>query len=114
MHDHGGCGPSGGRPPSAYLSLEDLFRLCADLGDLKVRDIGLLDSAAHRPGSAFGGQEAYPTLASTAAALLQSVVMNHALVDGNKRLVIDAITAGMDVAAIAERLRVREVGSTAK
>jgi hypothetical protein len=30
------------------------------------------------------------------------------------RLVIDAITAGMDVAAIAERLRVREVGSPAK
>jgi death on curing protein len=115
-----------------YLSLEDLLALCADLGDLQVRDIGLLDSAAHRPRSAFAGQDAYPTLELKAAALLQSVVMNHALVDGNKRLawlscvvfldlnghrselsqpaattlVLDTITASLDVEAIAGRLRV--------
>ena len=71
-----------------YLSLEDLLVLCADLGDLQVRDVGLLDSAAHRPQSAFAGQDAYPSLARKAAALLQSVVMNHALVDGNKRLAL--------------------------
>lgn len=32
------------------------------------------------------GQDAYPSLALKAAALLDSVVNNHALVDGNKRL----------------------------
>ena len=35
--------------------------------------------------SAFG-QDAYPDLWAKAAALLQSVVCNHGLVDGNKRL----------------------------
>ena len=56
------------------------------LGVGPVRDVGLLDSAAARsPSSAFG-QDAYPTLALKTAALLESVVRNHALVDGNKRL----------------------------
>lgn len=32
------------------------------------------------------GQDAYPDLWTKAAALLQSLVKNHALVDGNKRL----------------------------
>lgn len=71
---------------TTYLTLEDAVQLCADLGDLKLRDVGLLDSALHRPASAFGGEDAYPTLETKAAALLQSVLMNHALVDGNKRL----------------------------
>lgn len=51
-----------------------------------VRDLGLLDSAAHRPGTALYGREAYPGLDLKAAALLDSLVGNHALVDGNKRL----------------------------
>lgn len=51
-----------------------------------VRDVGLLDSAAHRPGAVLYGHEAYPTLDLKAAALLDSLVGNHALVDGNKRL----------------------------
>jgi death-on-curing protein len=32
------------------------------------------------------GEDAYPDLWTKAAALLQSLVKNHALVDGNKRL----------------------------
>jgi death-on-curing protein len=118
--------------PLVYLTLEDLLQLCADLGDLQVRDLGLLDSAVHRPSAGYAGQDAYPTLAAKAAALLHSVVMNHALVDGNKRLawlgcvvfldlnghrsaltqpaatalVLDAITTSLEVPAIAERLRV--------
>ena len=51
-----------------------------------IRDVGLLDSAAARPRSTAFGQDAYPTVALKAAALLESVVRNHALVDGNKRL----------------------------
>jgi death on curing protein len=35
--------------------------------------------------SAFG-EDAYPTFAQKAAALMHSVARNHALVDGNKRL----------------------------
>ena len=52
----------------------------------EIRDVGLLDSAAHRPQASAFGQEAYPTIDGRAAALLDAVVRNHALVDGNKRL----------------------------
>ena len=43
-------------------------------------------SAVARPQTTVGGSDAYPTIWMKAAALLQSVVNNHALVDGNKRL----------------------------
>ena len=46
----------------------------------------MLDSAAARPRSSAFGVDAYPTLAEKAAALLDSVVGNHSLADGNKRL----------------------------
>ena len=69
-----------------YLTLDDLLALAADLGVDKVRDLGLLDSAAHRPKSSLMGQDAYPTLHEKAAVLLESVVRNHPLIDGNKRL----------------------------
>lgn len=71
---------------TVLLTLEDLLTLVADLDVGPVRDVGLLDSAAHRPGAVLYGQEAYPSLDLKAAALLESVVSNHALVDGNKRL----------------------------
>lgn len=71
---------------TVHLSLEDLLALAGDLGVGPVRDIGLLDSAAHRPQSVLYGQQSYPELDTKAAALLESVVRNHALVDGNKRL----------------------------
>ncbi|SDD22010.1 type II toxin-antitoxin system death-on-curing family toxin [Actinokineospora iranica] len=69
-----------------YLTLEDLLALAEDLGVPKIRDLGLLDSAAHRPQTSLMGQDAYPTLHEKAAVLLESVVRNHPLVDGNKRL----------------------------
>ncbi|PPK70200.1 type II toxin-antitoxin system death-on-curing family toxin [Actinokineospora auranticolor] len=69
-----------------YLSTEDLLFLAADLGVSKVRDLGLLESAAARPRTSVLGEDAYPGLHEKAAVLLQSVVRNHPLVDGNKRL----------------------------
>ncbi len=71
---------------TTFLSLEDLLLLVEDLGVGPVRDVGLLDSAAHRPQTSLFGEDAYPTLADKAAALLESIVRNHALIDGNKRL----------------------------
>lgn len=71
---------------TTYLSLEDLLGLVVDLGVGPIRDLGLLDSAAHRPTTSLYGHEAYPDLDEKAAALLESLVVNHALVDGNKRL----------------------------
>jgi death-on-curing protein len=74
--------------PVEYLDLDDLIDLARSLlGDPSpIRDVGLLGSAAARPQATAFGQEAYPDVITKAAALLQSIVNNHALVDGNKRL----------------------------
>lgn len=71
---------------TVYLSLDDLLTLTRDLNVGPVRDVGLLDAAAHRPQSIVFGRDAYPDLDTKAAALLESIVRNHGLVDGNKRL----------------------------
>jgi death-on-curing protein len=71
---------------TVYLSLEDLLALCTDLGVGPVRDLGLLDAAAYRPRAVLYGRPAYPDLGTKGAVLLESIVRNHALVDGNKRL----------------------------
>jgi death on curing protein len=71
-----------------YLDLDDLLGLAAMLlGDpVPVRDMGLLGSAAARPQTTVFGDDAYPDVWTKAAALLHSIVKNHALIDGNKRL----------------------------
>lgn len=70
-----------------YLSVEDLLEIATSvIGELKVRDMGLLAAAAARPRITVFGDDAYPTFEDKAAALLHSLVRNHALVDGNKRL----------------------------
>lgn len=68
------------------LTLDDALHLVRMLEVAPVRDLGLLDSAVARPRSSFEGLDAYPSVDLKAAALLDSLVNNHALVDGNKRL----------------------------
>ena len=46
----------------------------------------MLEAACARPQASVLGSETYPSLGLKAAALLQSLVRNHALVDDNKRL----------------------------
>lgn len=67
-----------------YLQLEIL------IGGLKptgfyVKDPGLLESALSRPRTTLFGDEAYPTLELKAAAMKQSIIKNHPMIDGNKR-----------------------------
>ena len=71
-----------------YLSLDDLLAAAeAAVGRTpEVRDYGLLESALARPQTTVFGADAYPDVHRKAAALLHSLVRNHALVDGNKRL----------------------------
>jgi death-on-curing protein len=78
-----------------YLDLEDLLLIAGRVvaGEVQVRDVGLLESAVHRPRTTAFGADAYPTLHEKAAALLHSVVSNHALVDGNKRLGLASVIA---------------------
>ena len=74
--------------PVEYLGVEDLDVLGTQLlGDeFTVRDVGLLGAAAERPQTSAFGEDAYPDLWTKAAALMQSLVNGHPLVDGNKRL----------------------------
>lgn len=74
--------------PVEFLDLDDVIGLAvALLGDpAPIRDLGLLGSAVSRPQTTAFGDDAYPDIWTKAAALLQSIVTNHALVDGNKRL----------------------------
>jgi death on curing protein len=71
-----------------HLQLDDLVALAvALLGDPPpIADLGLLGAAAARPQATAFGDDAYPDLWTKAAALLHSVVKDHPLVDGNKRL----------------------------
>jgi death on curing protein len=82
-----------------YLDLSSLL----DLAELilgtppGVRDMGLLSSAAARPATVAFGVEAYEDVWTKAGALLQSVALNHALIDGNKRLAWVAARVFLDV-----------------
>lgn len=76
-----------------YLDLDDLVAAVevAVGGRPEVRDWGLLESTLARPRASVFGEDAYPGLNGKAAALLHSLVANHALVDGNKRLGLVAV-----------------------
>lgn len=69
---------------TTYPELADALYVIDDLG-FHVRDVGLLASALARPATTVFGADAYPTIELKAAALLESVIRNHSLLDGNKR-----------------------------
>lgn len=81
------------KPKVVYLDLDDgLAAGTAALGRApEVRDFGLLESALARPKATVFGEDAYPDLHGKAAALVESLVKNHALIDGNKRLGLVAV-----------------------
>jgi death on curing protein len=72
------------------ILLEDillLHKLSIDSfgGSHAIRDSGLLESAIARPFQSFDGQDLYPSVFEKAAALAESLIVNHPFVDGNKR-----------------------------
>lgn len=71
-----------------FLTLEEAMAIgtAATGGPVELRDAGLLEAALARPRTTVFGEDAYPSLHEKAAALLHSIVTNHPLVDGNKRL----------------------------
>jgi death-on-curing protein len=62
-------------------------------GSKGIRDLGMLESAIARPFQTFGGENLYPTPAEKAAALCESLIINHPFVDGNKRTGFAAMVA---------------------
>jgi death-on-curing protein len=68
-----------------FLSVDEVLAIHRALldrfgGPPGVRDLGLLESALHRPRTGY-----YADLVEMAAALFESLLMNRPLVDGNKR-----------------------------
>ena len=76
-------------------------------GSATARDryADLLDSAVHRPQVSVFGDDAYPGIDDKAAALLESLVRNHALVDGNNRIgwLATAVFYGLNAGISRER-----------
>jgi len=54
-------------------------------GSQGIWDLNALNSALARPFQIFGDKELYSTPTYKAAALIESIVVNHPFVDGNKR-----------------------------
>ena len=70
----------------AFLSRDEALAIHSTLlerfgGPVGVRDYGLLESALYRPQTGH-----YADLGEMAAALFESLIMNHPFVDGNKRV----------------------------
>jgi death-on-curing protein len=55
-------------------------------GSNGIRDLNALKAAIQRPYSTSDGKDLYPTIYDKAAALVESLVKNHAFIDGNKRI----------------------------
>ncbi|MGB5627847.1 MAG: type II toxin-antitoxin system death-on-curing family toxin [Woeseiaceae bacterium] len=69
-----------------FLSLDEVLAIHERLferfgGDHGVRDRGLLESALFRPQTGY-----YAHVEEMAAAMFESLLVNHAFVDGNKRV----------------------------
>ncbi len=89
------------RPHKPVLSLEDLVWLHAVAieefgGSHGVRDKGILEPALGRPRATFGGKNLYATPFKRAAALAESLILNHGFVDGNKRSAMYAMAAWLE------------------
>jgi death-on-curing protein len=69
-----------------YLSLNEVLEIHGILinrygGALGIRDLNGLESALYRPQSGY-----YADAIAEAAALMESIVINHPFIDGNKRV----------------------------
>lgn len=85
-----------------YLTIEQILALhdigIQELGGtFGIRDRHLLESAAHQPQQAFGGQEIYPTVFDKAAAYAYFISENQPFLDGNKRTAISVAVVFLDL-----------------
>ena len=72
-----------------HLDLDDLLHVAArTLGEVQVRDAGLMESALARPRATAFGEDAYPSIHEKAAALLDSLARYRGLTAGNERLAL--------------------------
>ena len=86
--------------------VEQLHRILIDKfgGSHGVRDKSALESAIARPFQTFDGKDLYPSILEKAASLIESILINHPFIDGNKRtgytaLRLFLIQNGLDISA---------------
>jgi death-on-curing protein len=73
------------------IDIQDVIRIHEILidnfgGSKGIRDRGLLESAISRPFQTFDKVDLYSNPVDKASALIESVLINHPFVDGNKRI----------------------------
>jgi death on curing protein len=93
-------------------------------GATGLRDLGDLEAALARPHQTFGGQDLILTAEGKAAAMLESIIIRHPWMDGNKRtgyvlMELVLLDAGIELVATeddkyAMTIRVSEGRSSAK
>jgi death-on-curing protein len=71
----------------SYKEVVDIHQILIDEfdGANGIRDKELLSSALARSLQTFDGKELYPTPIEKAASLIESILINHPFIDGNKR-----------------------------
>ena len=86
--------------------VELLHRILIDKfgGSHGIRDNAALESAIARPFQTFDGNDLYPSVFEKAASLIESILVNHPFIDGNKRtgytvLRLYLIQNGLDINA---------------
>ncbi|NCZ81425.1 MAG: type II toxin-antitoxin system death-on-curing family toxin [Actinobacteria bacterium] len=80
-----------------YLTLADLLTMHSVSiklhgGSAGIRDLGALEAAIYRPQTGY-----YDDLIAQAAALFESLAINHPFIDGNKRVAFAAADMGMHI-----------------
>ena len=73
------------------IKLDDVLIIHSALIDMYggadgIRDISLLKSTINRPFSTFDSNDLYPTIFEKCSALIESILINHPFIDGNKRV----------------------------
>lgn len=74
-----------------YLTVSEVIELYRQAIESSGGTVGILsmeglESAVAQPRVSFDGTDLYPTIVEKASAICYSLVMNHAFVDGNKRI----------------------------
>lgn len=103
-----------------YLTVAEIIAMHTVLidrygGSYGIRDAGAIEAACYRPQSGY-----YDDLISQAAALMESLAMNHPFIDGNKRIAFAATDAFLRINGLhlktnsatvyAEMMRLFEAG----
>ena len=89
--------------------IEEIHKIVIEFfgGSQGIRDVSALKSALARPFQTYENKDLHPTPVYKAAALIESLLINHPFIDGNKRTGYVAmrsflISSGLDIDATQE------------